>query len=72
MLLRRAGHSWCPVVGVIMMTLRFMLKKLGNVYYIQNIGKRAAKLFFAQARRIPAEELSETRATSEAESQGGS
>jgi centromere protein C len=38
----------------------------GNLYHIQNIGSRDARLFFAQARRIPAEELAETRATSEA------
>ncbi|KZS92465.1 hypothetical protein SISNIDRAFT_455662 [Sistotremastrum niveocremeum HHB9708] len=28
----------------------------GNMYYIENIGQRDAKLFFAQARKIPAEE----------------
>jgi len=45
----------------------FMVPR-GNVYHVQNIGQRDSKLFFTQARMIPAEELSETRANSEAES----
>jgi len=43
----------------------FMVPR-GNVYHVQNIGQRDSKLFFTQARMIPAEELPETRATSEA------
>ncbi|KAI0053927.1 hypothetical protein FA95DRAFT_1551703 [Auriscalpium vulgare] len=40
----------------ILCTGGMILVPRGNTYYIENIGKRDAKLFFAQARRVSAEE----------------
>ena len=41
----------------------------GNVYYIQNICDRDAKLFFAQARKMPVELLQEFEDGAESESE---
>jgi centromere protein C len=40
----------------ILCTGGMILVPRGNTYYIENIGDRDAKLFFAQARRVSAEE----------------
>ena len=47
----------------------FSFLSTGNIYYIQNICERDAKLFFAQARKMPEEAFREEEGEGEGEAE---